>query len=197
MYKYYKQKNLLSSTDIISKRIEKINSFNYKTNKSLIKTYIYKEKDIYLYKQKFFYKKRLPKRLKKRDFEDIAVSLDYFESINFVHGDINRKNIIYTNDGFKIVDYEPDLFQIKNKIKQVLITIPYTTKNELNTHKITFLTDKLGFIYFILRVQNIMPSKDVVMLSKDFKHEKYLNISYKEITDMSYIELIDIVNFKG
>lgn len=136
--------------------------------------------------------------MRKEDFLILANALDYLERRKFIHGDLNKKNIIYTHDGFKIIDFEPSLYQIKNGVKQLMITIPYVIRSDLDSQKLTMLTDKIGFIYFILRVTKQMKSFDVVRLSKSLNHESYLNIKMNEIKKMSYEKLVEMFfNFKS
>ena len=130
-------------------------------------------------------------KIKKEDLLDLVKALNYFKMIGFVHADINRKNIIYTEDGFKIIDYEPSLTQIKNKKKQLLITIPYVQRMELDNETVTEITDKIGFFYFILRINNGITTKDIVSLSRHFNHEKYIGLNEVELGLISYEELLD------
>lgn len=74
-----------------------------------------------------------------------------------------------------------------------MITVPYVVKEELTNRNLTTLTDKLGFLYFVLRVQKKMSSFDVVKLSKSFDHEQYLKMKYSDIESMSYREILERV----
>ncbi|MEA2050130.1 MAG: hypothetical protein U9O56_05315 [Campylobacterota bacterium] len=136
--------------------------------------------------------------MKKEDFLIVANALDYLGRRRFIHGDLNKKNIIYTYDGFKIIDFEPSLYQIKNGVKQLMVTIPYAIKSDLDSQNPTILTDKIGFIYFVLRVTKQMKSIDVVRLSKSLDHETYLNIKLNKISKMSYKKLVErFFNFES
>lgn len=167
-----------------------INNFDYIQYKSLVKTKIYKDKTNYIYKQEFIIVKQT-KNLKKEDFLELIRTLKYFESIKFIHGDLNKKNIIYTNDGFKIIDYEPSLFQIKNNRQQLMVTIPYVLKADLESKSVTISTDKLGFFYFILRINRYLTDTDIVSLSKNLNHKKYIRINEEELELISYEKLLD------
>jgi len=123
-----------------------------------------------------------------KDFFDLCEALDYFDSINFVHGDINHKNVIYTTKGFKIIDYEPSLKQIKRKTKRLMVTLPYVCKRELETNNITSLTDKIGFFYLVLRLKGVISTFDIAFLSKNLKH-KFFNVN--ELKNMSYNEILE------
>jgi len=127
--KKYQKDTLLSSDKIISKRVELINSFDYNNFSSLCETKIEYKNGIYIYKQKYF---KVQKHIV--DIENLyklADSLEYLNSIGFIHGDLNRKNIIYSKDGYKIIDYEPDLYQTKDNIKQTISTVKETVNDEL------------------------------------------------------------------
>ena len=66
----------------------------------------------------------------------MITALEFFESINFIHADLNKKNIIYTDNGFKIIDYEPSLVQIKNQKRQLMVTLPYVLKSDLDNQDV-------------------------------------------------------------
>jgi len=188
VYKIYLKPTLLDAKKNIIKRIEQINSFNFNKYTSLVQTEIIDEHNRYIYKQKYF--KPLKKSLfTKDDFLELVYSLNYLSSINFIHGDINRKNIIYTANGFKIIDYEPSLYQVKSNMPMPMITIPYVLKSDLDNKIITISTDKIGFFYFILRINNAFASANVVELSKDLNHSIF---NVRDIDKMSYIEILHI-----
>lgn len=165
-----------------------INSFEYAKYASLVKTKIVEDNDEYVYKQQFLKIKQIEK-VEKKDFLELIYALEYLNTISFVHGDINRKNIIYTSDGFKIIDYEPSLLQMKNNKEQLMITIPYVLESELKSKTITSLTDKIGFFYFILRVQKAFSSMNVVELSKHLNHQKFINLNF--LSELSYSDILD------
>lgn len=182
--------NLKSSASVIAKRVELINSFNCKKYPVLVNTKIIKHNEFYEYRQEYFNRIN-PSNALKKDLYQVASGLDYFQKIGYIHGDINKKNVIYTKNGFKIVDYEPDLVQIKNGKKQYMITNPYISNLDLQENQITIRTDKIGFFYFILRINGFLTSEKVVLLSKNFNHYKYLGIKEKELDFTSYKQLID------
>ena len=184
--KNYQKDTLLDNSSNINKRINLIHNFDCKRYKALVPTIFIDEKDRYIYQQKK-YKIIKKSSYTKEDFLDIVEALQYFETIGFIHGDINRKNIIYTEEGFKIIDYEPSLVQYKNGVKQLLITPPYVDKKELETSHLTFKTDKIGFFYFILRVMKRFSSKKVVKLVKSLEH----TIINFDITTLSYKEILN------
>jgi serine/threonine protein kinase len=189
IYKTYQKKDLLASDT--NKRIEQINSFEYSSYKALTQTTITETQDTYLYIQPYF-KKVQKTHFKKSEFFNLAYALEYLQSIGFIHGDINRKNVIYTDDGFKIIDFEPSLVQMKNGVKQLMITIPYAFKNTLKDEDFNSSLDKLGFFYFLLRVNKLLDSKRVVELRHSLEHSKILK-EY-DIEDISIYSFSDIVD---
>jgi len=66
----------------------------------------------------------------------------------FVHGDLNMKNILFDGKNFIIIDLEPSLFQIKNKIKQLMIAPPYWSFNDIQNNTVSTESDKIGFFVF-------------------------------------------------
>jgi len=189
LYKTYELKYLLDDEDTIKDRISKINNFEYKKYKALTPT------TIEIVDDKLVYKQPLYKIVKKQkfnidDFFDLVISLNYLESMGFVHADLNKKNIIFTSEGFKIIDFEPSLYQIKNGVKQLMVTMPYVLKEELEAKEITITTDKLGFYYFLLRVTNRFSSRDVVALSKDMNHKKIIGINMEKFKCLTYRNIL-------
>lgn len=189
LIKKYERSQLLSSSDVIQKRVEMINSFDYKKYKSICDTNISIENDIYLYKQEYVKAKKHGVDLQM--LYDLAESLAYLQDIGFVHGDINRKNILYTDEGYKIIDFEPDLYQVKNGVKQSMITVPYISNQDKKNNSITNLTDKIGFCYFLLRISNKFRGKDIVVLSKHLNHYEFLGLKEEKIKKMDYIEIVN------
>jgi serine/threonine protein kinase len=189
LVKTYQKKDLLASDT--KKRIEQINSFEYSSYKALTQTTITETQDGYLYTQPYF-KKVQKTHFNKSEFFDLAYALEYLQSIGFIHGDINSKNVIYTDDGFKIIDFEPSLVQIKNGVKQLMITMPYAFKNTLKDEIFNSSLDKLGFFYFLLRVNKLFDSKRVVELRHSLEHSKILKeYDIEDISTFSFRDIVD------
>lgn len=100
-------------------------------------------------------------------------------------------NILWTKEGFKIVDYEPSLMQNKNGVNKLMVTIPYVFKEDLKSKNITTASDKISFLYFLLRLTNKFSNVNVVKLSKNLNHYMFLKINYKIISDMSYNDVLE------
>ena len=188
--KTYKKQYLLDNKETIQKRISIINALDYKKYNSLVKTEITEDKESFYYKQKYIYKIKR-NSFKKDDFFDLVDTLEYFSKIGFIHGDLNRRNIIFTKDGFKIIDLEPSLRQLKNLKPQYMLTIPYISKLDLATNEITINTDKIAFFYFVLRVQGYLSSLSVVKLSKTLQHNIFFKMSEKQFVRLSYKEILE------
>ena len=66
-----------------------------------------------------------------------------------VHGDLNRKNILLTKEGYRVVDIEPLLRVPLGNNKFVLRTThPYLAQEDRKNREITQASDKLGFDCF-------------------------------------------------
>lgn len=180
---------LLSSPESISNRIDQINTFDYSKYESLARTSIARRGNAYIYKQEHF--RCVAHEVDKSALRILADALQYLSDIDFIHGDINRKNVIYTDQGYKVIDFEPDLHQIKHGVVQRMVTIPYIAKSELKDNDISNLTDKIGFIYFLLRIQGMLGPKQIVSLSKSFDHEAFIGMREEEITHTSYRCLLE------
>ena len=100
-----------------------------------------------LIKQKDLKEINLAKRLPL--VEKFAQSLDEVYEDGFIHGDINRKNIIYSDDRLCLIDFEPSLLQVKDRVKQWMSTRPYRHHEDIQNNNITVKSDFLGFGCFI------------------------------------------------
>lgn len=190
IYKRFLKQKLLDPIDIIENRIKIINHFDCSLP-GLLYTSIDEEKNSYVYRQK--YCKQLKKQFyTKHDFCGLVETLTYFQQIGFVHGDLNRKNIFWTKEGFKILDYEPSLYQLKNGWEQFMITKPYFSKEEVKRGKISFLTDKIAFFYFILRINGGFSNRNLVELSSTFNHQAVIGMCEKDFGQLSYTNILNI-----
>ena len=81
--------------------------------------------------------------------EQFAQSLDEVYEEGFIHGDINRKNIIYSDDRLCLIDFEPSLLQVKDRVMQWMSTRPYRHYEDIQNNNITVKSDFLGFGCFI------------------------------------------------
>ena len=151
-YKIYKKDNLLDDPNSIKARLNQIVKLTA-TMKFMPKTsYLYK-KDLLkmdqrqLIKQKDLKEINLAKRLPL--VEKFAQSLDEVYEDGFIHGDINRKNIIYSDDRLCLIDFEPSLLQVKDRVKQWMSTRPYRYSEDINNNNITIKSDFLGFGCFV------------------------------------------------
>ena len=79
---------------------------------------------------------------------DLAVDLDVMLGAGFVHGDINRKNIMFDGERLRLVDLEPDLFQERDGVKTIMVTSPYIAASDLRLGTVSAATDRIGFACF-------------------------------------------------
>ena len=114
--------------------------------------YFYEE-DLLVMKQKCLINKKKLKEIdpseKIKLIKKFAQSLDKLYAEEFVHGDINRKNIIYSENNLFLIDFEPSLLQIKDQTKQWMSTRPYRHHDDIQNNNITAKSDFLGFACFI------------------------------------------------
>ena len=190
IYKRFLKQKLLDPIDIIENRIKIINHFDWNIP-GLLNTLIIEEENSYIYRQKYC-KQQKKQFYEEADFSGLLETLTYFQQIGFVHGDLNRKNIFWTKEGFKILDYEPSLYQLKNGKKQFMITKPYFSKEEVKRGEISFLTDKIAFYYFILRINGGFSNRNLVELTKTFNHQVVLGMCEKDFGQLNYKTILKI-----
>ena len=146
--KIYKKGILKDDYNQILKRVSIINSFvDYNLN--IPPTVVTVEKDEIIVKQNYLKKtgklNDIPASKREKLLTDIEATIDTLHSIGFVHGDINRKNIIYAENKLWLIDIEPSLKQIKNGFKKWMVTRPYAAPEDLKNKNITEATDIYAF----------------------------------------------------
>lgn len=189
--KLFKKELLLSDNSFIIDRISKINNFDFQKYESLVRTNILESENNFIYIQLF--QKRVKPYFHKDKMIQLAEALDYFLSQDFVHGDINRRNVLCTSSGYKIVDYEPDIFQKRNCYNTFVFTQPYISQRDIVNFTLTSLTDKIGFCYFILRMCNMISSREIFQLneSKVRNHELLIGLPESDINVMTNLEIVN------
>ena len=152
IYKIYKKFNLLDDLKDIEKRLSQIVKLSSSMDFIPQTNYFY-EKDLLVMKQKCLSNKKKLKEIDSSEkiklIKKFAQSLDKLYAEEFVHGDINRKNIIYSENNLFLIDFEPSLLQIKDRTKQWMSTRPYRHHEDIQNNNITAKSDFLGFACFI------------------------------------------------
>ena len=152
IYKIYKKFNLLDDLKDIEKRLSQIVKLSSSMDFIPQTNYFY-EKDLLVMKQKCLSNKKKLKEIDSSEkiklIKKFAQSLDKLYEEEFVHGDINRKNIIYSENNLFLIDFEPSLLQIKDQTKQWMSTRPYRHHDDIQNNNITAKSDFLGFACFI------------------------------------------------
>ena len=127
-HKIYMKDNLLDNPNSIKARLSQIVQLT-DTMKFMPKTSYLFEEDILRMDQKQLIKQADLKEINPKSrlslVEQFAQSLDEVYEEGFIHGDINRKNIIYSEDRLCLIDFEPSLLQVKDRVKQWMSTRPY------------------------------------------------------------------------
>ena len=77
--------------------------------------------------------------------ETLASDLDAMHAEGHVHGDFNRKNVIETPAGFRMVDIEPILEFPCGFGYQLRTTLPYLHEDDRIAGRISAKSDRLGF----------------------------------------------------
>jgi hypothetical protein len=114
----------------------------------------------------------------------LSNELALFSKNNFIHGDLNQKNIKLTKDGYVVLDFEPLLSIIKNGKKLHMCTFPYVSEQDLDDDIVTSRTDKLSFDMFCKKK---MDYRFTERLSIEYVNKIYLrtnshyNVTFQEI----------------
>ena len=152
-YKLYKKGNLLDSAKDLKLRLCQIVKLSSSMEFIPEITYTYEEDLLIMRQNKLVKDNQLDKiepfEKKLTLIKQLAQSLDKLHTEGFVHGDINRKNIIYSDDRLCLIDFEPSLQQIKNHTKQWMSTRPYRHYEDIQNNTVTVKSDFLGFGCFV------------------------------------------------
>jgi len=152
IYKIYKKINLLDDLTVIEKRLSQIVKLSYLMEFIPQTNFSYKD-DLLIMRQEYLIDKKKLKEIdsskKMHLIKNFSLSLDRLYEEGFVHGDINRKNIIYSKNKLFLVDFEPSLLQIKDRAKQWMSTRPYRHHDDIQNNNITAKSDFLGFACFV------------------------------------------------
>ena len=152
VYKIYKKVNLLDDQKDIKVRLSQIVKLSH-SMKFIPETNHSYEEDLLVMKQKRLINDKKLQEIEPVQkmilIENFSQSLDRLCEEGFIHGDINRKNIIYSEDKLCLIDFEPSLLQLKNQVKQWMSTRPYRHHEDIQNNNITVKSDLLGFGCFI------------------------------------------------
>ena len=189
VYKIYKKVNLLDNQKDIKIRLSQIVKLSH-SMKFIPETNHSYEEDLLVMKQK-----RVTKDKKLQEIEPVqkmilienfSQSLDSLYEEGFIHGDINRKNIIYSEDKLCLIDFEPSLLQLKNQVKQWMSTRPYRHHEDIQNNNITVKSDFLGFSCFIkwFLLNSNLPQYYTKECSKNIAQFKLQSFPYQNLTKL-------------
>lgn len=194
IYKIYKKFNLLDDLKDIEKRLSQIVKLSSSMDFIPQTNYFYEE-DLLVMKQKCLINKKKLKEIdpseKIKLIKKFAQSLDKLYAEEFVHGDINRKNIIYSENKLFLIDFEPSLLQIKDQTKQWMSTRPYRHHADIQNNNITAKSDFLGFACFAkwFLFNSNCPQHYVKECSKIITKLKFQSSPFQNLTKLSTSKL--------
>ena len=189
IYKIYKKFNLLDDLKDIEKRLNQIVKLSSSMDFIPQTNYFYEE-DLLVMKQKCLINKKKFKEIdpseKIKLIKKFAQSLDKLYAEEFVHGDINRKNIIYSENNLFLIDFEPSLLQVKDQTKQWMSTRPYRHHADIQNNNITAKSDFLGFACFAkwFLFNSNCPQHYVKECSKIITKLKFQSSPFRDLTKL-------------
>ena len=201
--KIYNAKIFEGLEDLVIERIEFINKYSKEID-SLAETVISINDNQYHYQQIFITNKEfheLPKNEITNHLKKLSHDLDRISELGFIHGDLNKKNILFNGQKFVLIDLEPCLKQIINGKKKLMFTIPYWSLNDMRKNKITTETDKIGFYSFCKWAYN--KSFTITNTLEKFRNRQksdyqLFSVNENSIINISFLQIVDLVhNHKG
>lgn len=177
--KKYEIESLLDSESNISKRLRKIDSISKILNLKI--QWEFGQKTLTRYTEKLGKSSRQPT---KEDCKKIAHMISEAHSIDLIHGDINRKNIIIHESGVTLSDWEPSLIQAKKGKVALMATYPYIDPDDLKKRQITKNTDLFSFACYSASVSegDFSPMRALAIS----KPEKIKSVVSRIYIDMAY-----------
>ena len=152
VYNIYKKVNLLDDQKDIKIRLSQIVKLSHSMKFIPETNYSYEEDLLVMTQKRLINDKKLKEIEASKKLiliENFSQSLDRLYEEGFIHGDINQKNIIYSEDKLCLIDFEPSLLQLKDQVKQWMSTRPYRHHEDIQNNNITVKSDFLGFSCFI------------------------------------------------
>jgi serine/threonine protein kinase len=155
------------------------------------------KKNELIYRQKFI-KRNSFNKLEKDNLiyllVQFACDLDELAKTSFIHGDINRKNVLYCGNRLWLVDLEPALRIIKNGRSTLLFTPPYISLEDLKNKKLTQQSDKIGFYFFARKlIDSSFKLKNIsnLMRQRIEQEFEFLPIPEAEFVNQSYEDILN------
>ena len=189
IHKKYFKNALLDSAKTIEFRINLINHYSKKCD--TIPTIAISDKGKYYKYEQDKIKIKSKNTFIMGDFIPIAKTLIFLNNNNFIHGDLNLKNIKWTNEGFRLLDFEPSLKQLKHNRECYMITKPYYSSIDMQQNYLSSLTDKIGFIFFMLRSLNKITITQIVEFAKKRNFKQYIGFFEEDLLELNYYGLLE------
>ena len=193
LIKKYLRSDLREKDSLISLRTDKISNLS-KDFLCIPETEYFFEKDFIICHQHLVEKQIWPQKDQIEtfcSFIQLAGELDQISS-QIVHGDLTKKNFLYDGSAFKIIDWEPCLWQKRKGRVTLMYTEPYLSIEDRRNGTLTQTTDKLSYLFSTFRgLHGFFPfSKGRNLVRDRIKNEvSLLPISEGELSSMSFLDL--------
>jgi len=182
--KKFSLKNSFYSIRYIKNRCKKISHTSHKLL-FIPSTYFKFNKYEIISRQKIIKPDKISRTKKLILLKNFALNLDKLKKFHIVHGDINFKNIIFTNKRIFLIDWEPVLVKKINKKLILRSTFPYYSVSDLKRKQITKKTDLIGFLFLCER---LFSGKTNLFNFSNLKNDKWLE-DYTMIKNSTFLKL--------
>jgi hypothetical protein len=196
--KIYPIEKLLDVHPSWQSRCKLIENISHKYN-FLAKTSFYIENNNLVYNQKHIRKTHLGTLSiseKQALLQTFSNNLDLLSDVNFVHGDVCRKNILFDGKQLILVDLEPSLKQVKDGVDQLMCTLPYVSIRDLKNKQLSMESDKIGFYFFLkytLSSNFKITHKHMVSFKRTNQYENILPVEENKFLEMSFAGIFNYV----
>jgi serine/threonine protein kinase len=104
----------------------------------------------------------------------LANDIDVFHHMGLIHGDIHPKNLIYTGSNLILVDFEPIIEYSMGSLRFYCSTPPWIAHEDLKNKKLSFLTDRIGFMHTAMKLLKIgIPKFNINAMQKARQRSDY------------------------
>jgi len=195
--KRYLREDLLVDDCVLAQRIDRIEQCSEKLE-GFPRTGFHWEADTLVLSQDRIRKQPLPED-RAQLLEPLQRLGQLFEALSpgLVHGDVARKNLVFDGSTLWLVDWEPALYQLRNRRPTLLYTEPYLSIGDRQAGRLSMETDKLGFFFCCFRLlhgRNPLSSIRELALRRQQEPVPITPVPEEKLVRFTWSQILDLVS---